>query len=277
MSEAINHDRRRFLGAGAMTIAAFQFGQIGSAKAQSSIKEPANPLPIEGGFPSLDGATKWLNSPTLTASRLRGKVLLIDFWTYTCINWRRTLPYIRAWAGKYKDQGLVVIGVSTPEFEFEKNVDNVRWALKDMRIDYPIAIDNDYAIWRAFKNEYWPALYFVDAKGHMRHHYFGEGEYEQSERVIQQLLAETGTVGISNEPATVDASGLEAAPDLKPPPIGIASSLRKTMSATSARRVSLLPVVQDRTSAPSTPPPPGWHLISGLFQVTGRWRNTPLR
>ncbi len=127
----------------------------------------------------LDGATEWLNSQPLTAADLRGKVVLIDFWTYTCINWLRSLPYVRAWAEKYKDQGLVVIGVHTPEFAFEKNVDNVRRAAKDMRVDYPIAIDSDYAIWRAFNNQYWPALYFVDAQGHIRHHQFGEGEYEQ--------------------------------------------------------------------------------------------------
>ena len=139
------------------------------------------PLPIDGELPSLDGATAWLNSPPLTAAGLRGKVVLVDFWTYTCINWLRTLPYVRAWAEKYKDQGLVVIGVHTPEFEFEKDLDNVRRAVKDMRVDYPIAVDNDYAIWRAFDNHYWPALYFVDAQGRIRHHHFGEGDYEQSE------------------------------------------------------------------------------------------------
>ena len=128
---------------------------------------------------------------------LRGKVVLIDFWTYTCINWRRTLPYVRAWAEKYKDQGLVVIGVHAPEFAFEKDVDNVRWAVKDMRIDYPIAVDNDHVIWRAFRNQYWPALYFIDAQGRVRHHHFGEGAYEQSEMIIQQLLAEAGNRGIA--------------------------------------------------------------------------------
>ena len=142
-------------------------------------------LPIEGELPSLGGATEWLNSPALTAAGLRGKVVLIDVWTYTCINWLRTLPYVRAWAEKYKKQGLVVIGVHSPEFAFEKNVDNVRRAAKDMKINYPIAIDSNHAIWRALKNEYWPALYFVDAQGRIRQHHFGEGEYEQSERIIQ--------------------------------------------------------------------------------------------
>ena len=170
-------------------------------------------LPIEGELPSLGGATEWLNSPPLTTAGLRGKVVLIDVWTYTCINWLRTLPYVRAWAEKYKNQGLVVIGVHTPEFAFEKNVDNVRRAVKDMKVDYPIAIDNNYAIWRALKNEYWPALYFVDAQGRIRHHHFGEGEYEQSEMVIQQLLAEAGISDIGRELVSVDARGAEAAAD----------------------------------------------------------------
>jgi thiol-disulfide isomerase/thioredoxin len=176
-------------------------------------KRAAVQLPIEGEMPSLGGATGWLNTQPLTAASLRGKVVLIDVWTYTCINWLRTLPYVRAWAEKYKDRGLVVIGVHAPEFEFEKNVDNVRRAAKDMKVDYPIAVDNNYAIWRALKNEYWPALYFVDARGHIRHHHFGEGEYEQSERIIQQLLAEAGSGGIGHELVSVDARGAEAAAD----------------------------------------------------------------
>src|SRR5947209_2061420 len=146
-------------------------------------------LPIEGEFPSLGGATEWLNSPPLTPASLRGKVVLIDFWTYTCINWLRTEPFVRAWAEKYKNQGLVVIGVHTPEFAFEHNIDNVRRAVKDMNVPYPIAVDSEYAVWRAFRNEYWPALYFIDAQGRIRHHHFGESEYDQSERIIQQLLA----------------------------------------------------------------------------------------
>ncbi len=170
-------------------------------------------LPIEGEFPSMAGATGWLNSPPLSASGLRGKVVLIDVWTYTCINWLRTLPYVRAWAEKYKNQGLVVIGVHSPEFGFEHNVDNVRQQAKAMRVDYPIAIDNDFAIWRALSNNYWPALYLVDAQGRIRYHQFGEGEYDKSERVIQQLLSESGASGIGQELSSVDARGAEVPAD----------------------------------------------------------------
>ena len=168
---------------------------------------------------SLERATEWLNSPPLTPSALRGKVVLIDFWTYTCINWLRTLPYVRAWAEKYRDQGLVVIGVHAPEFAFEKDLDNVRWAVKDMRIDYPVAVDNDHAIWRAFKNQYWPALYFIDAQGRVRHHHFGEGSYEQSEMIIQELLREAGAGDVSREPVAVDARGLEVGRRLGQPEV----------------------------------------------------------
>src|SRR2546428_11763339 len=170
-------------------------------------------FPIEGESPSFSGATVWLNSPPLAAAGLRGKVVLIDFWTYTCINWLRTLPYVRAWAEKYRDHGVVVIGVHTPEFSFEHDIENVRRAAQDMRIAYPIAIDNDYAIWSAFNNHYWPALYLVDAQGRIRYHQFGEGAYEQSEMIIQQLLAEAGLGGIGHELVSVDAQGAEAAAD----------------------------------------------------------------
>lgn len=170
-------------------------------------------LPSEGTFPSLSGATEWLNSPPLTPAALRGKVVLVDFGTYTCINWIRTLPHVRAWAEKYKNHGLVVIGVHTPEFEFEKNLNNVRRAVKHMRLDFPIVVDNDYAIWRAFKNNSWPALYFIDARGRIRHHHLGEGEYEKSELVIKKLLIDAGATGIGPEMVSVDASGVEAAAD----------------------------------------------------------------
>jgi thiol-disulfide isomerase/thioredoxin len=143
---------------------------------------------------------------------LLGKVVVVDFWTYTCINWLRTLPYVRAWAQKYK-QGLVVIGVHTPEFPFEHNTDNVRRAVQQMRIEYPIVIDNDYSIWRAFNNEYWPALYLLDARGRVREHHFGEGEYEHSERAIQRLLSQAGVDGMSSGIVAVNGSGVEAAAD----------------------------------------------------------------
>jgi thiol-disulfide isomerase/thioredoxin len=170
-------------------------------------------LPIEGELPSLSGAITWLNSQPLTVDELRGKVVLINFWTYTCINWLRQLPYVRAWAEKYQDQGLVVIGVHTPEFEFEQTIDNVHRALTDMRIGYPIAVDNDYAVWRAFENHYWPALYFIDRQGRIRHHQFGEGNYERSEQVIQQLLSESGMNHVGQELVEVEARGFEAAAD----------------------------------------------------------------
>jgi cytochrome c biogenesis protein CcdA/thiol-disulfide isomerase/thioredoxin len=170
-------------------------------------------LGVEGGLPELDGATAWLNSPPLTKQALRGKVVLIDFWTYSCINCLRAIPYVRAWAEKYKDKGLVVIGVHTPEFAFERNVDNVKRAMRELRIEYPVAIDNDFAIWRAFDNQYWPAHYFIDAEGKIRHHHFGEGGYAESERVIQQLLAEAGQKDPGSGTVTVSATGAEAASD----------------------------------------------------------------
>lgn len=175
--------------------------------------ENAGALPVEGQLPSLDGAVEWLNGKPLTAEALRGKVVLVDFWTYSCINCLRTIPYVRAWAEKYKDDGLVVIGVHTPEFAFEKQPANVRKALGDLKINYPVAIDNNYAIWRAFNNQYWPAHYFIDAQGRIRHHHFGEGEYAKSEEVIRQLLREAGKT-VSSQQVDVRGIGAEAAPDM---------------------------------------------------------------
>jgi thiol-disulfide isomerase/thioredoxin len=207
---------RVLLGAMFVSVIAAAIGALAQDKRMVHQMMPrAVPLPVEGELPSLGGARGWLNSHPLTAAGLRGKVVLVDFWTYTCINWRRTLPYVRAWSEKYRDQGLVVIGVHSPEFEFEKDVDNVRREAKNMQVDYPIAIDSDHAIWRAFNNEYWPALYFIDAQGRIRHHQFGEGDYEQSEMVIQQLLAEAGTGRIGQGLVSVDAQGAEAAADLE--------------------------------------------------------------
>ncbi|KQY14125.1 cytochrome c biogenesis protein DipZ [Rhizobium sp. Root482] len=172
-------------------------------------------LPMEGRAPSLTGAVEWLNSPSLTTEELRGKVVLIDFWTYSCINCIRTVPYVRAWAEKYKDQGLVIIGVHAPEFAFEKKIDNVKKAVADFKIGYPVAIDNDYRIWRAFENSYWPAHYLIDAKGNIRYHHFGEGNYPQTEQAIQDLLREAGSEMASTAPVTPEAKGAEASPDLK--------------------------------------------------------------
>ncbi|WP_455927516.1 cytochrome c biogenesis protein DipZ [Pseudomonas capeferrum] len=171
-------------------------------------------LPVEGQLPPLDGAVQWLNSEPLTAEALKGKVVLVDFWTYSCINCLRTLPYVKAWAEKYRDQGLVVIGVHAPEFAFERDVNNVTKAMKDLGITYPVAIDNNYKIWRAFNNQYWPAHYFADAKGQIRYHHFGEGDYAESERVIQQLLREAGATKVAGGLIEADAKGIQAAPDM---------------------------------------------------------------
>jgi cytochrome c biogenesis protein CcdA/thiol-disulfide isomerase/thioredoxin len=171
-------------------------------------------LRAEGRLPPLDGAVQWINSPPLARETLQGKVTLVYFWTYSCINCIRTLPYLRAWADKYKDQGLTVIGVHTPEFAFEKSPDNVRRAVADFRIGFPVAVDSEYRIWRAFHNNYWPAAYFVDARGNIRHHQFGEGDYANSERVIQALLAEAGNRAMASDVVSPDAGGAQAAPDL---------------------------------------------------------------
>jgi thiol-disulfide isomerase/thioredoxin len=187
---------------------------LGPAKpAALAINSNAPALADEGPMPDLNGAVAWLNSSPLTRNALRGKVVLIDFWTYSCINCLRTLPYTEGWAAKYKDAGLVVIGVHTPEFAFEKERANVEKAVRDLKINYPVAIDSDYEIWRAFNNEYWPAHYFVDGKGRIRYHHFGEGEYDESERVIQELLMENGAQSLASGTINVSANGVEAAPD----------------------------------------------------------------
>jgi thiol-disulfide isomerase/thioredoxin len=170
-------------------------------------------LPVEGEIPSLTGATGWLNSEPLTADSLAGRPVLVEFWTFTCINWLRTLPYVRGWYEKYRDDGLVVLGVHTPEFGVERSVENVRRAADELGVEFPIAVDSDYAIWSAFGNQYWPALYFADSGGRIRHHRFGEGDYEYSEIVIQYLLAEAGAGDISRDLVAVDAQGVEAAAD----------------------------------------------------------------
>src|SRR5437868_3839693 len=184
-----------------------------AAMLATAIGTASDTFAADGPLTSFRSATGWLNSPPLTPADLRGKVVLADIWTYTCINWLRTLPYVRAWAAKYKDQGLVVIGVHSPEFPFEKDLENVRRSAKAMRVDYPIAVDSEHAVWRAFHNNYWPALYLIDAKGKIRYHQFGEGEYERTERVIQQLLVEAGAAGVGSGLTPVDAHGPEEAAD----------------------------------------------------------------
>lgn len=164
--------------------------------------------------PSFNGATGWLNTQQpLALEKLRGKVVLIDFWTYTCVNWRRTLPYVREWASKYKDQGLIVIGVHTPEFSFEQRRENVSRSIKEMNISYPIVLDNNFEIWHSFQNEYWPALYLIDAKGQLRYQKFGEGDYRESELQIQRLLKEASAKNVSDKTAEVEPKGFEAAAD----------------------------------------------------------------
>ena len=174
---------------------------------------PADPPPDQGALASLARATGWLDSAPLTAGGLSGSVVLVDFWTYTCINWLRTMPYLRAWREKYREHGLVIVGVHTPEFDFEHDLGNVRRAIRTIGVGYPVAIDNDYAIWTSFDNHYWPALYLVDAGGQIRHHHFGEGGYEQSETTIQRLLTENGARRIGSDAVRVEATGVEAAAD----------------------------------------------------------------
>jgi thiol-disulfide isomerase/thioredoxin len=172
-------------------------------------------LPDEGPLPSFSGATGWLNTDPLTPDALRGRVVLIDFWTYTCVNWLRTLPYVRAWVAKYAEQGLTVVGVHTPEFDFEHDVDNIRTQARALRVPYPIAIDSDYGVWNAYDNHYWPAIYIADAQGRIRYHHFGEGEYAMQEMVIQQLLLEAGATGLDLDLVTVQPVGLEVAADYR--------------------------------------------------------------
>ena len=174
---------------------------------------PAAGPPVEGELPSLSGAVAWLNSPPLTPQALRGKVVLIDFWTYSCINCLRSLPYVKSWYQRYRDQGLVVIGVHSPEFAFEKDLGNVTRAVHDLGITYPVAVDSNYAIWQAFNNQYWPAHYFIDAQGRIRGHHFGEGDYAGSEQLIRELLREAGAQQLAAAGAAPAGSGAEAPPD----------------------------------------------------------------
>jgi thiol-disulfide isomerase/thioredoxin len=246
MRTEITHNRRRVLGAAAATIATGGLILAGAAALRSStpvsgegpMSDPvlegtpsrlrnlvrsivhhlpgdAGELPVEGDLPSFAGATGWLNSEPLTPEGLRGRVVLVDFWTYTCVNWLRTLPYVRAWDEKYAAQGLTTIGVHTPEFDFEHDLDNIVAQARALRVPYPIAVDSDYGVWNAFDNHYWPAVYIADAQGRIRYHHFGEGEYAMQEMVIQQLLLEAGAEDVDPDLVTVDPVGLEVAADYR--------------------------------------------------------------
>jgi thiol-disulfide isomerase/thioredoxin len=187
--------------------------QTGRERVARTLGVAAADLPVEGKIGSFDGAIAWLNSEPLSPTGLRGKVVVVQFWTYTCINWLRTQAYYRAWSQRYRDRGLVTIGVHTPEFKFEHELDNVRLAVQARKIDYPVAVDSDYEVWNAFANHYWPALYFVDAQGRIRHHRFGEGDYERSEMVIRQLLAEAGAEDLPTGLAEIEPNGDEVQAD----------------------------------------------------------------
>src|SRR5918998_3208575 len=244
MRTPITHNRRRVLGAAAATLATGGLVLAGSAELRSSTPLPgvhpmsegvlegapsrltnlfrsivhhlpgdSGELPVEGPLPSFAGATGWLNANPLTPEGLRGRVVLVDFWTYTCVNWLRTLPYVRAWDEKYAAQGLTTIGVHTPEFDFEHDVDNIITQARALRVPYPIAVDSDYGVWNAFDNHYWPAVYIADGQGRIRYHHFGEGEYAMQEMVIQQLLLEAGVEDVDPDLVSVDPVGLEVAAD----------------------------------------------------------------
>ena len=274
MSDDINSNRRLFLGTAAVAVAAalvlaVVLAVVSAAQGDAvTLNDNGRPkmthaavgIPVEGELRSLGAATTWLNSPPLSAAELRGKVVAIDFWTYSCINWMRALPYTRAWAEKYKARGLVVIGVHAPEFAFEKDLDNVRRAAKDMRVDYPIAVDNDFAIWSTFNNAYWPALYLVDAKGRVRYRHFGEGDYEKSERMIQKLLEEAGNPGVGRELVNVDARGPEAPADwgnLRSPENYL--GYNRTQNFTSPG--GMIPDTRRTYAAPPSPRLNGWGLV----------------
>jgi thiol-disulfide isomerase/thioredoxin len=255
--------------AAAMLVAAFS--ALFAGFEALSIGEPANLFNLQAVstrtpamLPSFGGATGWLNSPPVAAGELKGKVVLVQFWTYSCVNWLRTLPYVRAWSDKYKDQGLVVIGVHTPEFEFEKNVDNIRRAMESMRIRYPVAVDSDYAIWRAFANDYWPALYLVDAQGRVRHSHNGEGAYEETERMLPSCWWRREKLP---RPRLSSPSRPAAS---RPRPTSRTSSLPKPTSGTHAPRASRLGVASFPIARTSTPPPRASGATNGRSRETGR-------
>ena len=225
-------------------------------------------LPVEGRLPGFGGATAWLNTAPLTPAGLRGKVVAVQFCTFSCINWLRTVPYVRAWAEKYRDDGLVVLGVHSPEFPFEHDLGKIGSALDQMGVEYPVAVDNEFAVWRAFDNAYWPALYLVDAGGRIRHHHFGEEDYERSERVIQRLLAEAGRADVDGDLVSVAPDGVYLGADWEQ--AGVAGDLRRLRPGHRLRvsRVASLP-----TAARSTASRRGSGSTTGPSPATGRWES----
>ncbi len=221
--------------------------------------------PFAGQLDALERADAWLNSQPLRAADLHGKVVLVDFWTYTCINWRRTLPYLRAWADKYRDSGLVVVGVHTPEFRFEADIDNIRRAVREQDIGYPVAVDSQYSVWDGFGNQFWPAVYLVDAQGRVRHHKFGEGDYEQVELAIQRLLVEAGRRSFDSKPVSVRGLGAEAEADWR--------NLRspETYIGESHSSASVREVLPDRSRVYALPS----RLRLNEWALAGRWRMNP--
>jgi len=211
MSAEIDDARRRFLAGVALTFIGRHLGTMGLMFEKKTLGRAL--LSSASELDSLQSATAWLNTPRLSAADLRGRVVAVQFWTFTCINWLRTLPYVRAWSRKYHDAGLVMIGVHAPEFTFEHDLENVRREVKALGVDYPVAVDNDFAIWRGFRNQYWPALYLIDGNGRVQHHRFGESDYSESERVLQQLLTDAGAARIDRPLGVVDGRGAEAAAD----------------------------------------------------------------
>jgi hypothetical protein len=261
VSTDIDHDRRHFLGRAAMTIAGSRFAALlpslhalGCAPASGSAR---------GELSSLRGATTWLNSPPLTAEALRGRVVLVDFGTYTCINWLRTLPYVRAWAGEYGAQGLTVICAHTPEFSFEHDLTNVRRALADQRVAFAVAVDNEYAIWNGFRNRFWPAVYLVDARGTLRFRHFGEGEYVETEQEIRRLLAESGAADTERDPAPFHAEGIEVAADWG----SLGSPETYLGHARAERLASPGGIAADRRRSYVAPP----RLASNRWALAGEW------
>jgi cytochrome c biogenesis protein CcdA/thiol-disulfide isomerase/thioredoxin len=262
-----NHVEEALLNAlrGAGATAAEGAAVAGAGLAPAGGTHTAAP-PVEGELPALDGATAWLNSAPLSAQQLHGKVVLIDFWTYSCINCLRTLPYLKAWYERYKDYGFVIIGVHAPEFAFEKDEANVRRAVADLGIRYPVALDNDYAIWRAFDNHYWPAHYFIDARGRIRGHHFGEGGYPESEELIRELLGEAGAKNLPAAGGALKAQGIEVAPSMP----DVASPETYLGYERAANFASPVAVREDRATEYRVPA----SLALNQWSLAGRWTVT---